>query len=54
MALWLRTRGEVVARLSRFLGLKTNNYAEYSGLLAVLEWRWRMGRDECALSPIPS
>ena len=30
--------GEVVARLSRFLGLKTNNYAEYSGLLAVLEW----------------
>jgi probable phosphoglycerate mutase len=28
----------VVARLSRFLGLQTNNYAEYSGLLAVLEW----------------
>ncbi len=30
--------GAVVARLSRFLGLQTNNYAEYSGLLAVLEW----------------
>ncbi len=30
--------GKVVARLSRFLGLQTNNYAEYSGLLAVLEW----------------
>jgi probable phosphoglycerate mutase len=30
--------GVVVARLSRFLGLQTNNYAEYSGLLAVLEW----------------
>jgi probable phosphoglycerate mutase len=28
----------VVARLSRFLGVQTNNYAEYSGLLAVLEW----------------
>ena len=30
--------GKVVARLSRFLGIQTNNYAEYSGLLAVLEW----------------
>ena len=29
-------RGQVVARLSRFLGMQTNNYAEYSGLLAVL------------------
>ena len=28
----------VVARLSCFLGVQTNNYAEYSGLLAVLEW----------------
>jgi probable phosphoglycerate mutase len=28
----------VAARLSRFLGAQTNNYAEYSGLLAVLEW----------------
>lgn len=30
--------GHVVARLSSFLGKQTNNYAEYSGLLAVLEW----------------
>jgi probable phosphoglycerate mutase len=32
------SKGQVVARLSRFLGIQTNNYAEYSGLLAVLEW----------------
>jgi probable phosphoglycerate mutase len=32
------SKGQVVARLSRFLGVQTNNYAEYSGLLAVLEW----------------
>ena len=31
-------RGEVVARLSQFLGRQTNNYAEYAGLLAVLRW----------------
>lgn len=30
--------GETVARLSRYLGAQTNNYAEYQGLLAVLEW----------------
>jgi ribonuclease HI len=30
--------GRVVARLSEFLGIQTNNYAEYSGLLAVLKW----------------
>jgi probable phosphoglycerate mutase len=30
--------GRVVARLSQFLGIQTNNYAEYSGLLAVLAW----------------
>jgi ribonuclease HI len=30
--------GQTVARLSQFLGLQTNNFAEYSGLLAVLEW----------------
>ncbi|MGB6975792.1 MAG: ribonuclease HI family protein [Terracidiphilus sp.] len=30
--------GHVVARLSEFLGRQTNNYAEYSGLLAVLDW----------------
>jgi ribonuclease HI len=30
--------GQIVARLSQFLGIQTNNFAEYSGLLAVLEW----------------
>ena len=30
--------GSVAAELSRFLGIQTNNFAEYSGLLAVLEW----------------
>jgi probable phosphoglycerate mutase len=30
--------GQVVARLSEFLGRQTNNYAEYKGLLAVLTW----------------
>lgn len=30
--------GQTVARLSRYLGAQTNNYAEYQGLLAVLEW----------------
>ncbi|HUA91670.1 MAG TPA: ribonuclease HI family protein [Terracidiphilus sp.] len=32
------TQGRVVARLSKYLGRQTNNFAEYSGLLAVLEW----------------
>ena len=32
------SQGQVVARLSQFLGIQTNNYAEYSGLLALLEW----------------
>ena len=31
-------QGQVVARLSEFLGRRTNNYAEYKGLLAVLAW----------------
>lgn len=30
--------GRTLAELSQFLGVRTNNYAEYSGLLAVLEW----------------
>lgn len=30
--------GQVVARLSRYLGHQTNNFAEYQGLLAVLHW----------------
>ena len=35
--------GQVVARLSEFLGIQTNNYAEYSGLLAVLKWALENG-----------
>jgi ribonuclease HI len=35
--------GQTVARLSRFLGLQTNNFAEYSGLLAVLNWALENG-----------
>ncbi len=31
-------QGRVVARLSEFLGIQTNNFAEYSGLLACLHW----------------
>lgn len=30
--------GAVVARLSEYLGRQTNNYAEYKGLLAVIQW----------------
>jgi probable phosphoglycerate mutase len=30
--------GQTVARLSQFLGIQTNNFAEYSGLIAVLKW----------------
>ena len=30
--------GNVVAELSEFLGLRTNNFAEYSGLLGCLGW----------------
>jgi probable phosphoglycerate mutase len=30
--------GRVVAELSEYLGIQTNNFAEYSGLLGVLKW----------------
>ena len=30
--------GHTVAELSEFLGVRTNNYAEYAGLLASLQW----------------
>lgn len=32
------SQGRTVARLSKYLGRQTNNFAEYSGLLAVLDW----------------
>ena len=35
--------GSVVARLAEYLGKQTNNYAEYSGLLAVLDWALKNG-----------
>ena len=31
-------QGKTVAELSEFLGIQTNNFAEYSGLLGVLRW----------------
>jgi ribonuclease HI len=31
-------KGEIIAELSDYLGLQTNNFAEYSGLLAALEF----------------
>lgn len=34
-------KGAVIAELSDYLGLQTNNYAEYSGLLAALEFAVR-------------
>jgi probable phosphoglycerate mutase len=35
--------GETLAELSEFLGIRTNNYAEYSGLLGVLAWTLEHG-----------
>jgi probable phosphoglycerate mutase len=32
------SKGRVVARLNEYLGIQTNNFAEYSGLLALLHW----------------
>ena len=36
-------QGRIVARLSEYLGRQTNNYAEYSGLIAVLTWSIQNG-----------
>lgn len=41
--------GQVLARLSQFLGIQTNNYAEYSGLLAVLKWALEAGHPRLRL-----
>jgi probable phosphoglycerate mutase len=32
------SKGRVLAELSEFVGIQTNNFAEYSGLLGVLRW----------------
>jgi probable phosphoglycerate mutase len=37
------SQARVVARLSEYLGKQTNNYAEYSALLAVLDWAIKNG-----------
>lgn len=34
-------RGEMIAELSEYLGIRTNNFAEYSALLAALEYALR-------------
>jgi probable phosphoglycerate mutase len=36
-------QGQIVARLSEFLGRQTNNFAEYKGLLSVLTWAQQHG-----------
>ena len=36
-------QGRVAARLSEYLGKQTNNFAEYSGLVAVLKWAGEHG-----------
>ncbi len=36
-------QGRTLAELSEFLGTRTNNFAEYSGLLAVLAWALENG-----------
>ena len=41
--------GHPLAELSEFLGIRTNNYAEYSGLLAVLEWALENGHSRVKL-----
>jgi ribonuclease HI len=42
-AVIIDARGETLAELSEFLGTRTNNFAEYSGLLAVLGWALERG-----------
>ena len=42
-------KGGVIAELSEYLGIRTNNYAEYSGLLAVLDWAIKNGRTRVKL-----
>ncbi|MGA9071644.1 MAG: ribonuclease HI family protein [Terracidiphilus sp.] len=37
------SKGRVLAELSEFVGIQTNNFAEYSGLLAVLKWATQNG-----------
>lgn len=36
-------RGNIIARLSQYVGIKTNNFAEYSGLISVLNFAKEKG-----------
>ena len=45
-ALLAEADGTVVAELSEFLGMRTNNYAEYSGLLGCLQYALDHGRGQ--------
>src|SRR2546430_5720287 len=42
--------GETLAELSRFLGHRTNNYAEYAALMAALEWALAHGHRRLRVS----
>lgn len=42
-AVLVDTAGEPLAEMSEFLGVRTNNFAEYSGFLAVLAWALEHG-----------
>ncbi len=48
-ALVTDARGHTLAELSEYLGIRTNNYAEYSGLLAVLAWALQHGHPRVKL-----
>jgi ribonuclease HI len=43
------TSGEIVAELARFLGIRTNNYAEWTAVEAALEEALRLGATEVDL-----
>ncbi len=45
-AVLLKSDGTVVARVGKFLGRQTNNYAEYMGLILGLESALKLGADE--------
>ena len=42
-------QGRTIAELSDYLGIRTNNFAEYSGLLAVLDWALANGHSAVKL-----
>jgi len=48
------SKGRIVAELSEFLGIRTNNFAEYSGLLGCCAGPSNTARSACASSPTPS